>query len=58
VGVLRVKIYEVGVKIYADIDYADQTRETIQWNFTEDRKRVLELTDGYTLFADTRVMIR
>lgn len=54
-GVLRVKIYEVGIKIYADIDYADTTRETIQWNFTEDRKRVLENTDGYTLFIDTRV---
>lgn len=54
-GVLRVKIYEVGTKIYADIDYADTTRETIQWNFTDDRRRVLELTDGYTFFIDTRV---
>lgn len=54
-AVLRVKIYEVGTKIYADVDYADTSRETIQWNFTEDRKRVLDHTDGYTFFNDTRV---
>lgn len=49
------KIYEIGNKIYADIDYADTTRETIQWGFTEDRKKVLELTDDHTFFIDTRV---
>jgi len=54
-GVKRIKIYEVGTKIYADVDYFDNTRETIQWNFTEDRKRVLDQMDGYTFIQDTRI---
>lgn len=52
--VTNIKIYESGLNIYADVVYTNKTIETVQWNNVDNRKRVLENINSYTIFKDTR----
>jgi hypothetical protein len=53
-AIKKIKIYKIETKTYADIYYKKRTKETMQWDFDEDRNRVLKQADGETIFIDTR----